>query len=332
MSNPAIIILFNLICGTTALMYGVNLMGEGLEKNNTKMIKKILTKFTSNVWKAFITGTLVTALVQSSTAITVMTVGFVNAGLMLLPQAIGIIYGANIGTTITAQLMSFNLTDIAFPALVIGFTIAGFSKKKTVKNAGLAIMGFSFMFIGLRVLNSSVPYIKESKEVYNFFRIYGQNIYIGLFIGMLTTMLVHSSSATVGLTIVLFNSQLISFESAIGLTLGDNIGTCITAQLASLQANIAAKRTAWAHTLYNIIGVFIALIFLYPFTRIVEYITLALGQDETYLIANTHTIFNILSAILFLPITKYYVKFIVKIIPEPLSPYMDKIKVTKYPD
>ncbi|GAE88579.1 sodium-dependent phosphate transporter [Acetivibrio straminisolvens JCM 21531] len=285
-------------------------MSTSLEKANIRRMKKYLSLFTAKVPLATLTGTVLTALVQSSTAITVITVGLVNSGMLKLTQAVGIIYGANIGTTITAQLMSFKLTNGAFVIIVLGILIAFFSKRKSLANMGWALTGLGIMFAGLNILNSGVPYIKENQNIYELFRIYGQNPIIGLLIGMVTTMLVQSSSATVGLTIVLFNAGLIGFESALGLTLGDNIGTCITAQLSSIGASIWAKRTAWAHTLYNVIGVIIAFILLAPFASMVQAITYGIGQDKTRLIANAHTIFNILSAVIFLPLTKYYVKFL----------------------
>jgi phosphate:Na+ symporter len=251
--NVLFIILFNFIVGSASLILRVNIMSSGLEKANPILIKNLLSKFTSKIRYAFITGIFITAALQSSPAVTAMTVGLVNAGLMTLTQTIGIIFGANIGTTITAQLMTFKITNLAIPIIITGLLVKFFSKKQTVKNVGLAVTGCGLMFIGLSILNSGVPYIKNSGFAYNLFKVYGKNPYIGLFIGMAATMLVHGSSATVGITIVLFNSGLITFDSAIGLMLGDNIGTCITAQVSSIGTDISAKRTAWSHTLYNII-------------------------------------------------------------------------------
>lgn len=315
--NVAFQIAFNLLGGTALLMYGVDFMGGGLEKASGKLMKKILSVLTKNIYIAFCVGTFITMLVQSSTAITVMTVGFVNAGLMNLTQAVGIIYGTNIGTTITAQLMSLKLTHIALPVVAIGFFIMSFAKKESTKNIGQALMGFGLMFLGLKTLNASLPYIKDSETARQLFLQYGHNPFLGIFVGMIATMLIHSSSATVALTISLFSADLISFQAAIGLTLGDNIGTCVTAQLASLKANTAARRTAWAHTLYNIIGVAIAIIVLKPFTGAIEWFTFdVLHEPKAFLVANTHTIFNIISALVFLPITKYYVSFLERLIPE----------------
>jgi len=259
LDNALLQIVFNLFGGTALLMYGVDFMGGGLEKASGKVMKRILAVLTKNVYIAFLVGAVLTMLVQSSTATTVMTVGFVNAGLLNLTQAVGIIFGTNIGTTITAQLMSLKLTHIALPVIAIGFFIMIFAKKDNFKSMGQAIMGFGLMFLGLKTLNASLPYIKDNESVRQIFLQYGHNPFLALFIGMIATMLIHSSAATVALTISLFSADLISFQAAIGLTLGDNIGTCVTAQLASLKANAAARRTAWAHTLFNSIGVIIAI-------------------------------------------------------------------------
>lgn len=312
--NIALVIL-NFVIGTGLIMYGVNLMSSGLESANVKIIKKLLAKFTGNVFTSFLTGTFLTALVQSSTAVTVITVGLVNSGLMKLSQAVGIIYGANIGTTITAQLMSIKVDKIAYIIILLGLVLKYISKKKTAKSLATGLIGLGLMFSGFKILNLSVLCIKESTVAYEIFQTYGQNCLVGIGIGVVSTILVHSSSATVAITIALFNSNLISFEAALGLMFGDNIGTCITAQIASLKMNINGKRTAWAHTMYNISGVLIALVFFIPFVKIVQGITYYMGQDKSKLVANAHTVFNILSAVIFLPITKHYVKFIEWLLP-----------------
>lgn len=316
MISSVTIMFFNFITGTLCLLYGVSSMSKGLERMNAHAIRKAITRFAGGPFRAFFAGTFITALIQSSAAVTVITVGLVNSGLMQLSSAVGIVYGANIGTTITAQLMSFKLTDLALPVLGTGLLIRFISKSKSLKNLGLITSGFGFLFSGINILNSGVPYIKNSKFVYDLFMTYGKNPYIGLIIGMIITMLLQSSTATVGITIVLFNSSLISFDAALGLTFGDNIGTCISAQLASIGTSIQARRTAWSHTLYNIIGAFIAMSLLDPFSNLIKLITDIFGQDHSRLVANAHTIFNILSAVVFLPITKYYVKFIEWIVPE----------------
>lgn len=330
-------LIFGLIGGTALLMYGVDMMGEGLEKASGDMIKKMLSILTGRVWSAFFVGTFLTALVQSSTAITVLTVGFVNAGLMKLPQAIGIIYGANIGTTITAQLMAFSfnfkLTEIALLVLGTGFGISNFAKNKTLKSIGDALMGFGMMFLGLKILNQGIPFMKENATLRYFFENYASIPIIGILLGMIATALVHSSAATVGLVIVLGQADLISLQSAICIILGDNIGTSITAQLASLTGNINARRTAWAHTLYNVIGVLIVIPILPYYVRLIEFITMYIqpNGDIGSQIANSHTFFNVFNTLIFLPFTKYYVKFLETVIKgkgldhESHSIYLDKL-------
>lgn len=313
-------LIFGLLGGTALLMYGVDKMGEGLEKASGNVMKKILSVLTGKVWSAFLVGTFLTALVQSSTAITVLTVGFVNAGLMGLSQAVGIIYGANIGTTITAQLMafsfSFKLTEIALPIVGIGFCINYFAKKDMVKHIGNAIMGFGLMFLGLKILNGGIPFIQQSESIKYFFETYASIPLVGILLGAGATALVHSSSATIGLVLILAQAGVIDLRTAVLIMLGDNIGTCITAQLASMTGNINARRTAWAHTLYNLICVIAVWILLDPFIWLIQEATLSFnGSGDIGLqIANSHTVFNLLGAMIFLPLNKYYVKFLQTII------------------
>ena len=313
-------LIFGLIGGTALLMFGIEMMGDGLEKVSGPAMKRILGALTGNVFKSTLVGMLITALVQSSTAVTVLTVGFVNAGLLKFSQAVGIIYGANIGTTITAQLMAlsfrFKLTDIALPMIGLGFAISYFAKKDTFKNLGSAIMGFGLMFYGLKILNAGAPIMQSSEALRHFFANYASIPLVGVLLGILATAMVHSSAATVALVMVLGTTGLIDFPTAIYLTLGDNIGTCITAQLASLSGNINARRTAWAHTLYNTAGVVLVFFLVPQFSRLVETITYsyAPGAGLDVLIANTHTIFNVASAVIFMPFTKKFVHLLETIV------------------
>lgn len=319
-------LIFGLIGGTALLMYGVDMMGDGLEKASGETMKKILTVLTGKVWSAFIVGVLVTAIVQSSTAITLLTVSFVNSGLMKLPQAVGIIYGANIGTTITAQLMAFSfkfkLTDIALPVLGIGFGISNIVKNKKIKNIGQAMMGFGMMFLGLKILNSGIPYMQQSEPLQRFFTEYASIPVVGVILGIVVTAMVHSSAATVGLVMILSQAGLLGLQAAICIMLGDNIGTCFTAQLASMTGNINARRTAWAHTLYNVFGVVLTWITLPLFMKIVIFATDYFhgNADISIYIANSHTLFNLLSALIFLPLTNQYVKFLNTIVKKKGNP------------
>lgn len=307
-------LVFGLLGGAVLVMYGVDLMGDGLEKAAGAFIKKVLSVLTGKLWSSFLVGTGATAIVQSSTAVTVITVGFVNAGLMGFKQAIGVIYGSNIGTTVTAQLMAFDLADFALPVLAFGYILSYFSKKEAIKNTGRGIMGFGMLFLGLKLLTFGVPYLKSNPVLVRFFIKYGSNILASLAIGTLATIVIQSSSAVMGIAMVLAGSSLITLDGAIGFMLGSNIGTCATAQIAALSGNTAAKRTAWAHTLYNIIGAVIALAVIKPFLVLVSVISPGMSIER--MIANSHTLFNILSAAIFLPITGYYVKLIEKIVPD----------------
>lgn len=330
-------LIFGIIGGTALLMFGVDMMGAGLQKASGEMMRKMLSVLTDKIFGAFLVGAFLTALVQSSTAITVLTVGFVNAGLMKLPQAIGIIYGANIGTTITAQLMAFSfkfkLTEIALPVLGIGFAISQSAKNKTLVSIGDALMGFGIMFLGLKILNQGIPIMKDSETLRFFFENYASIPIIGILLGIIATALVHSSAATVGLVIVLGQAGLIDLTAAICIMLGDNIGTCITAQIASLTGTINARRTAWAHTIFNSVGVIIVAVILPYFVIFIKNATTMIQPNGNIgsQIANSHTLFNLMTALVFLPITKHYVKFLETVIKpkgldhETHTIYLDKL-------
>lgn len=315
--NSVTELIFGLIGGSALLMYGVELMGSGLEKAAGTYIKKIMSVLTGKTLSAFFVGTAVTALVQSSTVVTVITVGLVNAGLMGLKQAVGVIYGANIGTTVTAQLMAFDITSIALPVLGLGYIMMSFPKKQFIKSIGQGILGFGMLFLGMKLLTMGVPYLRTSEDVINFFHAYGNNTLVSLAIGTLVTIVVQSSSAVMGITMVLSKSGFISIYGAIGFMLGSNIGTCATAQIAAIAGNTTAKRTAWAHTLYNIVGASAVLIAFEPFLKLVSVISPNIPIERQ--IANSHTIFNIISALIFLPLTNFYVKFIESIVPDKRS-------------
>ncbi len=320
-------LVFGLFGGTALLMFGVDKMGKGLENASGDMMKKILTVLTGRIWSAFLVGTFLTALVQSSTAITLLTVGFVNAGLMQLPQAVGIIVGANIGTTITAQLMSFSfhfkLTDYALPVIAIGFAIETFARRKSLKEVGSSVMGFGLMFLGLKTLNAGVPIINANPTLRYFFLNYASIPLVGVLLGMTVTALVHSSAATVGLSIVLGRAGLLDLPAALTIILGDNIGTTLTAQMASLTGTINARRTAWAHTLYNTFGVILVMLAFPWFVRLVVLVTGLINPtgDIGAQIANSHTLFNSCNAILFLPMTRYYIRFLEWVIRGKAAPH-----------
>jgi phosphate:Na+ symporter len=229
---------------------------------------------------------------------------------------VAVIFGANIGTTLTAQLMSFSISQYAWYILIAGCIFAlGLIPK--LETAGRAVMSVGLLFSGLNILGQSVALISGNPAISAWLTDHANSAPLCLLFGIVVTMLVQSSSATVGMTILLFGSGLMPLESAVALTLGDNIGTCVTAQIASLKSGLAGRRTAWAHTLYNVIGAAVAMALLPQFCLAVQWFTAELlQQDANRLVANTHTLFNIASAVVFLPLTRRYARFIEWVVPE----------------
>jgi phosphate:Na+ symporter len=315
-------LIFGLIGGLGMFLFGMKIMSEGLQKIAGDRMRKILSALTNNRIVGALVGLAVTAIIQSSSATTVMVVGFVNAGLLTLVQAIGVVLGANIGTTITAQLIAFKITKFALPAIGIGVGLALFSRNKNHKYIGEIILGFGLLFFGLTTMKMAFNPLKSSEEFRQLFLLVGDYKLLGILIGALLTVVVQSSSATIGITLALATSGLISFEASVALILGENIGTTITANLAAIGTNQAARRTAFSHFLFNVLGVFYMLVFFSFFLKFISYITpgdadfvvqtqaqaeqfsAAIG-DKPYIarhIANTHTFFNIINTIIFLPL------------------------------
>ncbi|MEJ2471952.1 MAG: Na/Pi cotransporter family protein [Desulfuromonadales bacterium] len=290
---------------------------------------------TNNRIVGALVGIAVTAIIQSSSATTVMVVGFVNAGLMSLVQSIGIVLGANIGTTITAQLIAFKITKYALPAIGLGTGLKLFSKSRKWTYIGEVLLGFGMLFFGLSVMKEAFDPLKTSEEFRQIFMIVGDNHLLGVLIGAILTIIVQSSSATIGITIALATSGILTFEASVALILGENIGTTITANLAAIGTNLAARRTAIAHFLFNTLGVCYMLVFFSFFLHIISVITpgdadfVIQSQDQVARmggelgdkpfiarhIANTHTMFNIINTIIFLPLVGLLAKLTTILIP-----------------
>ncbi|MBN2297354.1 MAG: Na/Pi cotransporter family protein [Deltaproteobacteria bacterium] len=296
--------------GLGLFLFGMHIMSESLQKIAGVRLRRILEKLTTNRVVAVLAGTAITAIIQSSSATTVMSVGLVNAGLMTLKQAVGVVIGANIGTTITAQIIAFKLTDIALPLIGIGMFMKLLSKKESVKYWGDFFLGFGLLFYGLLVMKTGVMPLRAAPWVSEFFVHFSRSPIPGVVVGTLITMLFQSSSATVGLVIALASTGVVDFYGAAALVLGDNIGTTITAQLASLGTNVSAKRVARAHMLFNVFGVCIILLIFPVFVRFVDFITpgdpsLVINGNLPYSarhIANFHTVFNVTNCLIFLPL------------------------------
>lgn len=299
--------------GLGLFLYGMKLMSDGLENIAGEKLKSILEKITSNKIMGVLVGTIVTAIIQSSSAITVMVVSFVNAGLMTLGQATGVILGSNIGTTITAQMVSLKLEVIAPIFIGIGAIVIVVTKNKKVKDLAYIALGFGVLFMGMGLMSSSLKPVSELAIFNKFILLVGKNSILGVLIGILITAILQSSSATTGILVALAVSGNLDMSVAFPIILGCNIGTCITAILAGLTANRIAKKAALLHLFFNIFGTILFLPFSDKVVMIVQYLT---PDNVARQVANAHTIFNVVITIFILPISKYFVKLVNKILPD----------------
>jgi phosphate:Na+ symporter len=318
-------LIFGLLGGLGMFLFGMKIMSEGLQKIAGDKIRAILEALTNNRIMGLIVGLTVTAIVQSSSATTVMVVGFVNAGLMTLMQSVGVILGANVGTTITAQMIAFKIHKYALPILGVGVFIKLFAKRKKKTYFGEVLLGFGLLFYGLVVMKGAFAPLRTNEEFISFFTMFGENPVLGVLVGAALTVVVQSSSATIGITMTLAASGLLSFYAAVALILGENIGTTITANLASIGTNTTAKRTARAHMLFNLFGACYMLLILPYFIRLIDYVTAAdpdfiNGDGEKPFIgrhiANAHTFFNVFNVLLFLPFTGLLAKLASLMVPQ----------------
>ncbi len=304
-------IIFQIIGSLGFLLYGMKMMSDGIQKTAGEKLHKVLGYMTGNRFLAVLTGLFITMIIQSSSATTVMVVSFVNAGLLTLTQSIGVIFGANIGTTITAWIVSligfnFNLTAFAVPAFGIGFFLT-FIKNWKKQGLGETIMGFGILFLGLDMLSHALPAIDaDTISFLSAFTDRGAlSTLIGILAGGLLTVIIHSSSASTAIIITLAFRGLLPWEFSAAMVLGSNIGTTIDAVLASIGTKVSARRAALVHVLFNVIGTILAAVFMRPLLTFVEF--LVPGPVESSItthIAMLHTVFNVLCALLFLPFVK----------------------------
>ena len=336
--------IFTLLGAMGMFLYGMNLMSAGLQKAAGDRLRGFLSAMTSNPFKRVMTGVGITALIQSSSATTVMVVSFVNAGLLTLVQAIGVIMGANIGTTITAWMVSLlgfkaDISILAVPLMLLGFLFSN-SKKNQRKNIGELIVGFSLLFLGLSFMKESVPDLKQTPEVLEFVRQWAGHgfwsVLIFLGIGTILTLILQSSSATMAITLIMLSMGWIPFPMACAMVLGENIGTTITANIAASVGNPSAKRAALSHTIFNVFGVIWALILFKPFLGLVGKIIEMMGfpnpatdgftvsnpdgADGTavlYGLSMLHTLFNLINTIILVWFTELIAKIVTKLVKEP---------------
>ena len=342
-------LIFQTLGGLGLFIFGMRIMSDGLKKVAGKRLRTILSAVSSNRVIACATGAGITSIIQSSSATTVMVVGFVDAGLLTLTQAVGLVLGANIGTTVTAQIIAFNISNYALPTIAAGVLLRFFFASKKWQQSGEVLLGFGILFFGLSTMKAGLSPLRGEPAFIAFLtRFQAQNfieILLCILAGAALTMAVQSSSATVGITMALVSQGLLSFEGSVAMILGENIGTTITAQLAGIGSNINARRTAMAHTLFNVFGVvFIILIFPY-FVNAVIYVTtnllgvgnpdLIVGGEKPFIsryIANAHTLFNVINAILFLFILPYLVRMAILLTPRGKEERLDEIYHIKYLD
>ena len=329
-------------------LYGMKVMSDALMELAGDRMRNILSTAMSNRFFAVLTGFAITAVIQSSSATTLMVVSFTNAGLLTLTEAIGVIMGANIGTTVTAWLISIlgfkvSMSAIALPLVGLGFLLS-MHKRKNLQNWGYFIIGFAVLFIGLQFLKDSVPDIRNNPEILAFLSDYTSmgyaSVLLFLFIGTLLTVIVQSSSATMALTLLMTYEGWIPFDMAAAMVLGENIGTTITANLAALVANYQARRAARAHFIFNILGVIWMLILFYPFLRGIEAIVTRIEGASPFIEATAipvalslfHTCFNIINTSLLLGFVQYIARIVERMVPEVVEPeaeidqpvYLDK--------
>ena len=347
--------IFTLLGALGMFLYGMNLMSSGLQKAAGDRLRGFLSAMTSNPFKGVLTGLGITSIIQSSSATTVMVVSFVNAGLLTLTQAIGVIMGANIGTTVTAWMVSWlgfkaDISILAVPMMIFGFLFSN-SKKDNRKNIGELIVGFSLLFLGLSFMKDSVPDLRQTPEVLEFVTSWASHgfgsVLLFLAFGTILTLILQSSSATMAITLIMLSMGWIPFDMACAMVLGENIGTTITANIAASVGNTQAKRAAMSHTIFNLFGVLWALILYRPFLKLVGYITEALfglpnpaaegfavtdstsaeGTAALYGLSMLHTLFNVANTMLLVWFTKWIANAVCWIIRAPKNQEKEVFKL-----
>lgn len=307
--------IFEFSGGLGIFLFGIKFMGDGLQKSAGDRLRDLLDRYTTNPLMGVLAGILVTVLIQSSSATTVITVGLVSAGFMTLRQSIGVIMGANIGTTVTAFIIGINVGEYALPIIAAGAILLFFFKNKKVHNFGQIIFGFGALFYGLELMSEGMKPLSTLESFHELTINLSSNPILGVIVGTVFTVIVQSSSATIGILQGLFSEQLVNLDAALPVLFGDNIGTTITAVLAAIGTSVAAKRAAAVHVLFNLIGTTIFLILLKPFTLLIESIQAGLGLNPEMTIAFAHGIFNSTNTLIQLPFVAVLAFIVTKLIP-----------------
>jgi phosphate:Na+ symporter len=316
-----ILSIINFLGGLALFVFGMTEMSNNIQLVAGAQMRRILRRLTHTPLRGVLVGLGITGIIQSSSATTVMLVGFVNAGLLTLKQAVGVVMGANIGTTVTAQLIAFNIGDFALVFVIIGMVMLLLRKSRAMENWSMILIGFGVLFLGLNIMSGSVSSLQDSAHARDLLMRLSTNPFLAILAGTIFTMLIQSSSASVGIVIVLAANGLITFEGALFLVYGDNIGTTITAWLACLNSGSAARQVALVHTLFNVFGTIVIgiLTYLGLYTQFVNLITpgnVFQGENVARHIANGHTFFNVLNTIAFLPFSGHLARLATRIIPD----------------
>ncbi|WP_053956671.1 Na/Pi cotransporter family protein [Inediibacterium massiliense] len=327
-------IFFGVLGGLGLFLYGMTIMGDGLQKSAGDKMKRIIEVLTNNRIMAVIIGSLVTMIIQSSSATTVMVVGFVNAGIMNLTQATGVIMGANIGTTVTAQIASLELSYIAPAVVGLAVVIWLFTNNKKTKNMAEIFIGFGILFIGMDFMKEAVKPLREYAGFRDMLLSFGSGTFtdslMAIFTGFFITAVVQSSSATTGVLIALASEGLLPIEASLPIIFGTNIGTCVTAMLSSIGANRTAKRAAFIHFTFNVVG---TILFMLLFKNVTVVVVQKFSPtDAARQLANAHTLFNIMNTFLLLPFAPLLVKLANKVIPVNAAEQRDQIGVSHLDD
>ena len=301
----------SLFGGLGMFLYGMEMMSDGMKLTAGNKMRSILEKLTSNRFLAVGVGAFVTMVIQSSSATTVMLVSFVNSGLLTFAQGLGVILGSNIGSTVTAQIVAFKVTDYALALIAIGALMSLFSKKESSKNIGFVILGFGLLFYGMKVMSDTMKPLRTN-QTFNSILVSFENPFMGILAGAIFTALIQSSSATTGIVITLASGGSITLEAGIPLIFGANVGTCVTALLAGLNASREAKRIAIAHVLFNVTGVLLFCFWIPTFSAWMA----KTADNIPRQIANAHTFFNIFATVIFIPFTSIIAELIIKFFPD----------------
>jgi len=312
--SSLVLLISGMVGGLGIFLMGIKMMSDSLTKSTGDKIRDLLARLTHNNLVAFLIGIITTMIFQSSSATTVMLVSFVNSRMIKFRNTVAIIFGAAIGATVTIQLIAFRLTDYALSIIAIGFIFYVFTRKQNLKSISITILGFGILFLGMNLMSESMEPLKNS-EWFTRMLLNLEQPAPGILIGAALTALIQSSSAFIGILIVLSGQGLISLNAAVPLLIGANIGTAITAIIASTGGSRESKQVALAHTLFKITGALIIVWFIPPFVRFIESLTPDEGSTVARQIANAHTVFNAIIALLFLPFTNLYVRLIQKILP-----------------